>query len=77
MPSLSQALSALIYGVLQAAVTTGIATAIATHQLADAGREFLWTWLVAWGIAWLTMLPVVVLIAPLLQRVVGLIVDRH
>jgi hypothetical protein len=77
MSFMSRMRGPLLYGVMQAAVTTGFATAIATHQLTGLGREFLWRWLVAWAIAWIMMLPVVVLLAPLLQRAVGLIVGRH
>ena len=67
----------LIYGVIQAAITTGLATAIATHQLIGFGMIFLAKWMSAWIFAWVTMLPVVVLIAPLIQRtVVAITADR-
>ena len=59
-----------IYGILQSAVTTGVATGIATQQLLGFGMEFAQRWLYVWAIAWLTMLPVVLLVAPLLQRAV-------
>jgi len=56
------------YGVLQAALTTAVATAIATYQLSESMMIFLQRWWLAWGVSWLTMLPVVVLVAPLIQR---------
>ncbi|HRD77134.1 MAG TPA: DUF2798 domain-containing protein [Hyphomicrobiaceae bacterium] len=59
-----------IYGVIQSAVTTGVATAIATYQLTGVGMEFVKRWLLVWAIAWLTMLPIVLLVAPVIQRAV-------
>ena len=63
----------LVHGIVQAAITTAVATAIATLQLTDFNMRFVEEWLLAWGIAFLTMLPVVVFVAPLIQRgVLGL-----
>jgi hypothetical protein len=59
-----------IYGMIQAAITSAIASAIATNQLTMSGLEFAAYWLKSWGLAWLTMLPIVVLIAPYIQRAV-------
>lgn len=60
----------LAYGVIQAAITTAVATGIATHQLTDFGILFLQRWALSWLLAWLTMLPLVILISPLVQRAV-------
>jgi hypothetical protein len=60
-----------VFGLIQAAITTAVATAIATHQLTGFGLLFLQQWAFAWLVAWLTMLPVVILFAPLLQRAVA------
>lgn len=59
-----------IYGVIQAAITSAVASAIATSQLTMSGPEFVSYWLKSWGIAWLTMVPVVLLVAPRIQRAV-------
>lgn len=59
-----------VYGIIQSAITTAIATAVATHQLAGKGVDFLWHWLGSWGLSWLTMLPVIILISPMIQRAV-------
>ncbi len=59
-----------LYGVLQAAMTTGVATAIATHTMTGFGDGFFQHWTKNWGIAWLTMLPLVVGVSPLIRRVV-------
>ncbi|MBN9279610.1 MAG: DUF2798 domain-containing protein [Hyphomicrobium sp.] len=58
------------YGILQAAITTAVATAIAIYPLAHSAMEFVERWMIAWGIAWLTMLPVVLVAAPFIQRAV-------
>jgi Protein of unknown function (DUF2798) len=60
----------LVYGIIQAAITTAVATAIATHHLTDFNMRFVEEWLFSWGVAFLTMLPVVVFVAPFIQRCV-------
>jgi Protein of unknown function (DUF2798) len=77
MARLPQRYAPFVFGITQAAITTAVATAIATHQLTGFGLLFLERWAIAWLIAWLTMLPVVILLAPLLQRaVIALTVPR-
>jgi hypothetical protein len=49
---------------------TAVATGIATGQLTDLGPVFLERWALAWLVAWLSKLPVVILVAPLLERAV-------
>jgi hypothetical protein len=70
MARLPQRYAPFVFGIIQAAITTAVATAIATHQLMDFGLQFLARWAFAWWLAWLTMLPVVIVLAPLLQRAV-------
>jgi hypothetical protein len=70
MARLPQQYAPLVYGIIQAAITTAVATAIATHQLTDFNMRFAQEWLVAWGISFLTMLPVVIFVAPFIQRCV-------
>ncbi|MEZ5850482.1 MAG: DUF2798 domain-containing protein [Hyphomicrobiaceae bacterium] len=59
-----------VYGVIQAALTTGLATAIATFSAGGDSMEMMMHWLSSWGLSWLSTLPVVILIAPLIQRAV-------
>ena len=47
MARLPQQWAPLIYGIIQAAITTGVATAIATMQLADFKLRFAEEWLFA------------------------------
>jgi len=71
MGRLPQRYAPLVYGIVQASITTGSATAIATGQLTDFGMQFLARSAFAWLLAWLTMLPVAIVIAPLIQRAVA------
>ncbi|HEY2185866.1 MAG TPA: DUF2798 domain-containing protein [Xanthobacteraceae bacterium] len=70
MARLPRQYAPLIFGIIQAAITTAVATAIATHQLAGFSMRFVEEWLSTWGVAFLTMLPVVVFVAPFIQRCV-------
>jgi hypothetical protein len=70
MARLPQQYAPLVYGIIQAATTTAVATAIATHQLTDFHMRIVEEWLLAWGLAFLTMLPVVVFVSPFIQRCV-------
>jgi len=58
-----------VFGVLQSGLTCSVAAAIAItpHTLDGA---YLALWLKAWLISWLLMLPVVVLAAPVIRRLV-------
>ena len=72
----SQHFAPFIYGIIQAAITTGIATAIATLPGSNSLWGFLTRWSIAWATAWIAMLPVVILLAPVIKRAVdSLIVD--
>ena len=71
MPPLPKRHAPIVYGIIQAGITTAVATAIATHQAIDFGLQFLEQWALAWLMAFLTMLPVVIFIAPLIQRAVS------
>jgi hypothetical protein len=70
MTRLPRQFAPFVYGIIQALITTAVATAIATHQLTGLGPRFLLEWASAWVLAFVTMLPVVIFIAPLIQRCV-------
>jgi Protein of unknown function (DUF2798) len=70
MIRLPQQYAPFVYGIIQAAITTAVATGIATHQMIDFNIRFVADWLLAWGLAFVTMLPVVVFVSPLIQRCV-------
>jgi hypothetical protein len=71
MPRLPPQYAPLAYGIIQSALTTAVASAIATHQLIGFGIRFPSEWLSSWLLAFLTMLPVVVFVAPVIQRCVA------
>jgi hypothetical protein len=66
-----------VYGVIQAAITTGVASAVATLRVAPLSSAWIADWLVAWAIAWAATLPLVVFAAPLMQRLVQAITSPH
>ncbi len=65
------AYAAHVYGILQSAITTGVATAVATFSMTDGLSEFVMAWSRNWILAWLAMLPIVITIAPVLRRAVA------
>jgi hypothetical protein len=58
--------SHFVFGVIQSGLTCAIAAAIASVP-SLATHDFLAHWLLSWGVAWVTMLPVVVLAAPAIR----------
>ncbi len=64
-----------VFGVIQAAMTTGFATAIATYQAMAFTGSFLEQWLMSWLESWAVVLPVVILAAPLIRGVVAAVTD--
>jgi hypothetical protein len=60
--------SHFVFAVIQAGLTCLIAAGIASFP-ALSMRQFLTHWLLSWAISWITMLPVVLLAAPLIRAV--------
>ncbi len=58
------------FSVLQVTLTTGVAAAVGVHQSQAFGAQFVAQWAMAWAVAWLTMMPVVIFAAPIIQRCV-------
>jgi hypothetical protein len=71
MSRLPKRYAPFVFGIVQAGITTAVATAIATLPLTGFGFVFFEHWTLAWCLAWLTMLPIVILFAPLIQRAVA------
>lgn len=70
MPRLPRQYAPYVFGVIQAAITTGIATAIAPYQSNGIADAFFVRWAAAWGLSWLAMPPVVIGVAPIILRTV-------
>ncbi|CEG09112.1 hypothetical protein BN961_02533 [Afipia felis] len=64
--------SHFVYGAIQSGVTTGIATAVATSGY-EYGGMFLHRWTTTWFTSWLLMMPVVLFVAPAIQRLTVLL----
>jgi len=60
--------SHFIFAVIQAGLTCLIAAGIASLALVTI-NQFLDDWLLSWLVSWVTMLPVVVLAAPIIRTV--------
>lgn len=77
MLRISRRYSHFVFGVIQSGLTAAIATAIASlPQLAEAA--FLGHWLRSWLISWIMMLPVVMLAAPGIRKLVNVLTfDEH
>lgn len=59
-----------VFGVIQSGLTSAVAAAIACAPfLADS--TFLQHWLLSWMVAWATMIPIVLLAAPIIRRLVA------
>jgi ABC-type glycerol-3-phosphate transport system permease component len=60
--------SHFVFSVIQSGLTCLIAAAIASYPSLTT-HHFLQHWLLAWVLSWATMLPVVVLAAPIIRTV--------
>ncbi len=68
MLGISRRHSHFVFAVVQSGLTCLIAAAIASYPLLASG-QFLRYWLVSWLLAWATMLPIVVLAAPVIRSI--------
>jgi Protein of unknown function (DUF2798) len=76
MARLPRRFAPLVYGVIQVAITTAVATAVAVYQSTGFVAAALVHWAVAWLAALLLMLPIVIFISPLVQRLVAAITSE-
>ena len=56
-----------VFAVIQSGMTSAIAAAIASVTFLEES-SFMVHWLSSWLIAWVTMIPIVILAAPLIRR---------
>ncbi len=69
MPRISRRFSHFTFGVIQSGLTCAIAAAIASAPFAAQGTFFSHWWR-SFGTAWIIMLPVVVVAAPAIRKLV-------
>lgn len=67
---LPQRFAALAYGVIQSAITTAVATTVAAFKGGPTGYAAITYWVSCWTVAWLAMLPIVILVSPVIQKVI-------
>ena len=66
-PTIHNRYSHYLYGVLQSAITCGIAAAITIYR-SPMSEHYFQDWSMSWLLSWITMLPVVIFFAPILKR---------
>jgi len=72
MIGISRKYAHFVFGVIQSGLTSAIAAAIASYAFLVQGT-FLTHWLLSWLLSWIFMLPIVVMAAPAIQKVVNLL----
>ena len=77
MPRIPHRYGHFVFAVLQAGLTGAIVAAIASTPFVAQGT-FLIHWLSAWLAGWVTVVPVVLLAAPIIRRIVHFVTEpRH
>ena len=69
MPKIPRRYNHFVFGIVQSGLTCAIAAAIASLPLIEEGL-FAKNWVRSWLLSWATMLPVVILAAPFIRRLV-------
>ena len=77
IPRIPRRFAPLVYGVIQAAITSAVATTIGTVQAGSGGLPVVSYWLTCWSLSWLAMLPGVILVSPFIQRAVVSLTARE
>ena len=67
MPKISRRYAHFRYGATQSGITSGVATAVASFRFLSEGA-FLTNWLQSWLTSWALMVPIVLIAAPIIQR---------
>ncbi len=70
MIRISEKRAPLIFGIIQAGLTSLVASGVGIYRLGGLASDFTATWLGTWLTAWAMMLPVVIFAAPHIQRIV-------
>lgn len=69
---ISRRYSHFVYGAIQSGLTTSVATAVATSGY-EYEAMFLLRWATAWFTSWVLMMPLVLFVAPAIQRLTSLL----
>jgi hypothetical protein len=75
MPRIPRKYGYFVFGVVQSGLTSAIAAGVASFPFLGT-FAFVENWLGSWLIAWMTTIPIVMLAAPVIRRLVlGLTID--
>lgn len=64
-----------LFGLILSGLMSLIVSGISTHRAVGFGDAYAGIWVSAWLTAWLVAFPIVLVVAPLARRAVGLLVD--
>jgi hypothetical protein len=64
----------ILFGFILSALMSFLVSGIATFRNAGFGDDFFFTWINAWLPSWLIAFPVVLVVAPVARRLVGVLV---
>lgn len=70
---LSKKFAPMVFGLVLSGLMSLLVSGIATLRAAGLAQDFIGLWLGGWLAAWAVAFPVVLVIAPLAQRLVGLL----
>lgn len=73
---LPAALAPVVFGALLSAIMSFIISGVSTWNAVGFVAGFISLWLASWGKAWLVAFPAVTFIAPLVRKVMPLIVEQ-
>jgi hypothetical protein len=76
MLRIPQRYSHFVYGVIQSGLTCAIATGVANVPFLAAG-SFVAHWLQSWFVAWIMMLPIMLLAAPAIRTLTHILTDQR
>lgn len=65
----------ILFGLLLSGLMSLIVSGIATFRAVGAAPDFLGLWATAWLTSWLVAFPTVLVVAPLVRRIVGRMVN--
>ena len=70
VPRISRKHEHFVFGVIQSGLTAGIASGVANVHLVEEGT-FVLNWIGSWLTSWAVMVPIVLLAAPAIRRMVA------
>jgi uncharacterized protein DUF2798 len=73
---LAKRFAPVVFGAILSGLMSLLVSGIATLRVAGLATDFINLWLGGWLTAWAVAFPVVLIVAPVAQRAVGLLISR-